>query len=76
MKSINDDYLSAGENRIGFFSFFIPFIVLLRNFKLLSFGEEAEEDEEEVNEVTKVNPQSILSIHFQSPKIKFVSFNW
>ncbi len=31
-----------------------------RNFKLLSFGEEAEEDEEEVNKVTKVSSEGYL----------------
>ncbi len=33
-----------------------------RNFKLLSFGEEAEEDEEEVNQVTEVRTRAVLSV--------------
>ena len=30
------------------------FLLDIRNFKLLSFGEEAEEDDEEVSELSKV----------------------
>ena len=43
-----------------------------RNFKLLSFGEEAEEDEEEVNQVTKVSYEGHLGYKGQ-PKRSYRS---